>query len=73
MSVRELAERMEKSRPSLKVLFASGYTDDALFRQGVRRAEVEFIAKPYSPSELLKKVRKVLNPEHLAARSSVLH
>ena len=61
MSVKELTDQMEKSRPGLKVLFASGYTDDALIRQGVRGAEVEFIGKPYSPSDLLRRVRKILS------------
>jgi hypothetical protein len=43
------------------VLFASGYTDDALIRQGVRWADLEFIGKPYSPSDLLRRVRKILS------------
>jgi two-component system cell cycle sensor histidine kinase/response regulator CckA len=61
MSVKELTDQMEKSRPGLKVLFASGYTDDALIRQGVRWADLEFIGKPYSPSDLLRRVRKILS------------
>jgi len=60
MGGRELVERVEKIRPGLKVLYTSGYTDDAIVRQGVLDAGVPFIQKPYTVSLLLAKVREVL-------------
>ena len=58
---RELAERVRAIRPEIKVLFVSGYTDDALIHHGVQEAELAFLRKPFTPSELASKVRSVLN------------
>ncbi len=58
---RELAEKVRASRPDIQVLFVSGYTDDALIHHGVREAEIAFLRKPFTPSELANKVRSVLN------------
>ncbi|MEK6631295.1 MAG: response regulator, partial [Acidobacteriota bacterium] len=58
---RELAARMAEARPDIKVLYMSGYTDDAMLRHGVVDSTVHFIAKPYSIQELTRKVREVLN------------
>jgi hypothetical protein len=44
----------------MKVLFMSGYTDDAVVRHGVSDAEIAFIQKPFKPAELTQKVREVL-------------
>jgi CheY-like chemotaxis protein len=61
LSGRELAERLKTARPGLKVIFMSGYTDDAVVRYGVLAAEVEFLSKPFSSRSLTAKVREVLD------------
>ena len=60
VSGRELANRLEKLRPGIKVLFMSGYTDNAVMHHGVLEKSAEFIQKPFSPEELAGKVRAVL-------------
>src|SRR5207249_123584 len=60
ISGRELAQRLSATRPAARVLFLSGYTDDAIVRHGVLEAEVEFLQKPFSPLALAQKVREVL-------------
>jgi CheY-like chemotaxis protein len=60
MGGRELAERAVALRPTLKVLFMSGYTDDAVVRHGVSTAEMAFIRKPFKSAALARKVREVL-------------
>lgn len=57
---RELAERLQRIRPGLKVLFMSGYTDDAVVRHGVQEAEVAFLQKPFSIEALVAKVQQVI-------------
>jgi PAS domain S-box-containing protein len=61
MNGRELAERLVALHPETKVLFTSGYTEDAIVHHGVLEGGVSFIGKPYSPSELAKKVREILD------------
>jgi hypothetical protein len=56
----ELARQLSLLRPSLRVLFCSGYTDDATVRDGVREAGTAFLQKPFAPEELIHKVREVL-------------
>jgi two-component system cell cycle sensor histidine kinase/response regulator CckA len=58
---REVAERISASRPGLKVLFSSGYTNDAVLRDGVLDASAHFLAKPYTAESLVRKVREVLD------------
>ncbi|MCX6632611.1 MAG: PAS domain S-box protein [Candidatus Solibacter sp.] len=62
LSGRELANRLAKRWPGIKVLFMSGYTDDAVMRHRVLDEGVHFIQKPFSPAELAGKVRAVLGP-----------
>jgi PAS domain S-box-containing protein len=60
---RVVAERVAGLKPGIKVLFMSGYTDDAVVRHGVLAAEMAFLQKPFSPSSLARKVRAVLDGE----------
>ena len=61
MSGRELHDQLKATRPELKVLFMSGYTDDALAVHGMLDSEFAFIEKPFSPSRLACKVRETID------------
>jgi len=58
---RELSNCLLESRPKLRVLFMSGYTDDAIVHQGVLDESANFIQKPFPPDSLAQKVRAVLD------------
>jgi PAS domain S-box-containing protein len=61
MGGREVSESLRLRRPGLKVLFASGYTDDAVVRHGIVQATDAFLQKPFTPLGLARKVREVLD------------
>ena len=61
MSGPQLAENALEIRPDIKVLYMSGYTDDAVFRKGVIDTDTNFIKKPFSYASFTKKVREILN------------
>jgi FixJ family two-component response regulator len=61
MSGPELAKQLASLRPGVKIMFTSGYTDDAIARQGILDPSVAFIQKPYRPKALARKIRKVLD------------
>jgi len=61
MNGRRLAERLLAIRPGTRVLYVSGYTDDALSQHGILDQELAFLAKPFSPETLARSVRQVLD------------
>jgi PAS domain S-box-containing protein len=58
---RELADQLVLLRPGIKVLYISGYTDDAIVRHGVRKSELAFLEKPFTQGALTNKVREMLD------------
>jgi two-component system, cell cycle sensor histidine kinase and response regulator CckA len=61
MGGKVMAEWLKTANPDLRILFTSGYTDDAITCQGVLEKGVEFLPKPYTPGTLLLKVREMLD------------
>jgi PAS domain S-box-containing protein len=61
MNGREVAEQVTAARPSTKVLYMSGYTDQAISHHGILNPGVPFLQKPFTPEALAEKVRKVLD------------
>jgi|CXWL01.1.fsa_nt_gi PAS domain S-box-containing protein len=57
----DLVRALTKDFPAIKVVFMSGYTDDAVVRHGLIEADMAFIQKPYTPIGLVQKVRSVLD------------
>jgi len=70
MSGTELVSRLKAQRPDLRVLYTSGYTEDAVLHHGVA-AGAHFLAKPFTPTDLARKVAQVLGapPNDLSAAS----
>jgi two-component system cell cycle sensor histidine kinase/response regulator CckA len=70
MNGREVAARLAATRPGVKQLFMSGYTDDAIVRHGILQSQVPFLQKPFTPSDLARKVRLVLDGAAVGAASA---
>jgi PAS domain S-box-containing protein len=62
MSGRELVGRILPARPQMKVMYMSGYTENAIVHHGVLEEGVEFIQKPFKTTDLVRRVREVLGP-----------
>ena len=60
MSGRELAERLTPLCPDMEVLFMSGYAGDAIMHHGILESSTHFIQKPFSQTDLARKIREVL-------------
>jgi PAS domain S-box-containing protein len=67
MNGRELAERLARERPEMRVLYLSGYTDEAIIHHGVLDQGTPFLQKPYTPGTLAQKVRGVLDSSSTAS------
>jgi signal transduction histidine kinase len=61
MGGKVMADWLKTTYPDLKILFTSGYTDDAIAHHGVLEAGVEFLPKPYTPATLARKAREMLD------------
>jgi response regulator RpfG family c-di-GMP phosphodiesterase len=58
---RQLVDKLHALQPSMKILYLSGYTDDAVVRHGLMEGEAAFLQKPFTPVILAHKVREVLD------------
>ena len=61
MNGEELATRISKAMPDVKILFTSGYTEDVIAPHGVLDGDIHFIGKPYRPNQLAVKIREILD------------
>jgi len=61
MSGPELARDLARRHPDLRVLFMSGYAENAIVREGLRHPSAGFIEKPFSPETLAREVRRSLD------------
>jgi CheY-like chemotaxis protein len=74
MSGRELADRLASVRPEMKVLYMSGYTDNAIVHHGILDSGLAYVQKPLVPEALARRVREVLDsPQKKAPPSSGRH
>ena len=64
MSGKDLADQILERCPGLRVLYISGYTDDAIADHGVLSPDLDFLPKPFTPDKLAQKVREVLDQPH---------
>ena len=74
MGGKVMVEWLKTANPDLKILFTSGYTDDAVTQQGLLAEGVEFLPKPYTPTTLACKAREMLDcnnaPDHQAGNGT---
>ncbi|HEY1191057.1 MAG TPA: EAL domain-containing protein [Gemmata sp.] len=70
LSGQEVADSVRARHPNVRVLYSSGYTDDAVVRYGIPEAADSFLQKPYSPLALVRKVRDILDGTHKPDRTT---
>jgi signal transduction histidine kinase/CheY-like chemotaxis protein len=70
MSGLTLAKRSNGTRPGMKVLYISGYTDDVVVRHGMLDEGMPFLGKPFTAIDLTRKVREVLDSQSRSAQGS---
>ena len=68
MGGKEMTDALRTSHPDTKVLFTSGYTEDAIGHHGVLRPGIVFLQKPYMTATLARKVREVLDEDFIVTR-----
>ncbi len=61
LSGRQLAEQLAQLRPDMKVLYASGYADQAIVHHGILDSDIAYLQKPFTPETLARRVRQVLD------------
>jgi hypothetical protein len=61
MSGYELVERARPLRPAMRILYVSGYSEEAITRQGQLTEDIELLAKPFTPGVLTAKIRQLLD------------
>jgi len=59
----ELSKKLVENFPNVKVLYSSGYTENAIVHHGILGANINFLQKPYTPSALAETIRKILDAE----------
>lgn len=62
MTGSELVREFGPRRPETKVLYISGFPDDAIVQYGINQSKVSFLAKPFTPKLLIQKIRSILGP-----------
>ncbi|MEF9476222.1 MAG: response regulator, partial [Candidatus Mariimomonas ferrooxydans] len=58
---KEVYEEIKKVRPDIKTIFTSGYTEDIIHTKDIVKQDLNFVSKPISPNNLLRKIREVLD------------
>ena len=62
MSGVELADRLERERPGVRILFMTGYAEEVVMNEGILGKHRECIGKPFTLEQITKRVRKILFP-----------
>jgi two-component system NtrC family sensor kinase len=73
MNGRQLADEVLRRRPRMKVLFATGYTRNAIIHQGRLDPDVELLHKPFTAKTLTRKIRQILDGEASVLAGEEVH